>query len=100
MNNGGSGVAIGDSLAKAADALKEVDTIITGHSTLMTPADLREYSQFNKDFVADVRAGLAAGRTPDQIAAAWKINDKYKNSNVAEARLKTNVQAISDELKK
>src|SRR5204862_2564989 len=40
-NNGGSGVLIGDSLAKAAASLKNVDTIITGHAmTTMTMADL------------------------------------------------------------
>ena len=39
-NNGGSGVVIGDTLAKAANGLKNVDTVITGHSTTMTMADL------------------------------------------------------------
>src|SRR5436189_3856449 len=44
-NNGGSGVDIGDSLAKAHAAIKSVDTIITGHSTLMMWSDLAEYAQ-------------------------------------------------------
>src|SRR6476661_7425885 len=48
--NGGSGRAIADSLTKAADTVKNIDTIITGHSTTMTVADLREYAQFNRDF--------------------------------------------------
>ena len=56
-NNGGSGVAIGDTLAKAAKSLKNIDTIITGHSTTMTMADLAEYAEFNKDFMKDVQAG-------------------------------------------
>ena len=42
-NNGGSGVAIGDTLARAAASVKGVDTVITGHSTLMSWADLEEY---------------------------------------------------------
>src|SRR2546427_11120842 len=41
-NNGGSAALIGESLQKGYDALKNVDTIITGHSTQMTMADLRE----------------------------------------------------------
>ena len=53
-NNGGSGVAIGDTLAKAAKSLKNIDTIITGHSTTMTMADLTEY--------AAVQHGLHEGR--------------------------------------
>ena len=99
-NNGGSGVEIGGSLGKAADGIKDVDAIITGHSTVMTPADLREYAQFNNDFLADVRAGINAGKSVDEIAAGWKINDKYKNYTIAEPRLKTNVQVIANELKK
>src|SRR5215510_13749855 len=35
-NNGGSGVAIGDTLTKAHDNIKGVDRIITGHSDVMT----------------------------------------------------------------
>jgi len=99
-NNGGSGVEIGSSLGKAADGIKDIDAIITGHSTVMTPADLREYAQFNNEFLADVRAGIAAGKSVDQIAAGWKINDKYKNYTIAEPRLKTNVQVIANELNK
>src|SRR5512140_1735160 len=53
--NGGSGLAIADSLTKAADTVKNIDTIITGHSATMTVADLREYAQFNRDFANDVR---------------------------------------------
>jgi cyclase len=99
-NNGGSGLDIGDSLAKAADRIKNVDSIITGHSTVMNWNDLREYAQFNKDFRASVEAGLRAGKSVDDIAAGWKIADKYKGYNVAEARVKTNVTVIANELKK
>jgi cyclase len=99
-NNGGSGVEIGDTLGRAHAAIKNVDSIITGHSTVMTWADLAEYAQFNKDFVADVQAGLKAGKTPEEIAAAWKISDKYKGYNIADARLKQNVASVAAELKK
>ena len=84
---------------KSADGLKRRH-IITGHSTVMTMADLREYAQFNKDFRASVEAGLRAGKSLDDIAGGWKIADKYKGYNVAEARLKTNVTVIATELKR
>src|SRR4029453_11906603 len=61
-NNGGSGVAIGDTLAKAASSVKNVDSIITGHSTVMTMKDLAEYAEFNKEFLAAVQAGKKAGK--------------------------------------
>ena len=66
----------------------------------MTWADLGEYAQFNKEFAAAVGAGLKAGKTPDEIAAAWKIADKYKGYNVQDGRVKTNVQVIATELTK
>ena len=67
-NNGGSGVEIGDSLAKAAKSLKNIDTIITGHSTTMTMADLNEYAEFNKEFMRDVQAAKKAGKSVDDVA--------------------------------
>ena len=99
-NNGGSGVAIGDTLSKAAKSLKNIDTIITGHSTTMTMADLAEYAEFNKDFMKDVQAAKKAGKTADDVAASWKIPEKYKGyAAPAAARLKANVQIVMDETK-
>src|SRR5262249_40901272 len=77
-NNGGSGVAIGDTLAKAhAGLASSADQIITGHSTVMTMPDLLEYSVFNKDFLAAVQAGCKAGQSAEQIATSWKTPAKY-----------------------
>jgi hypothetical protein len=99
-NNGGSGVQIGDSLAKAAKSLKNIDTIITGHSTTMTMADLSEYSEFNKEFLKDVQTAKKAGKSVDDVAGSWKMPEKYKGyAAVQPARLKANVQVIFDELK-
>jgi hypothetical protein len=99
-NNGGSGVAIGDTLAKAADTIKGVETIITGHSTQMTMADLKEYAEFNREFLAAVRDGKKAGKSVDDIANSWKIPAKYTGYAAPQpARLKSNVQVVFDELK-
>ena len=100
MNNGGSGIEIGDSLARAHAGIKNVDTIITGHSTLMPWADLAEYAQFNKDFLASVRAAAMGGQGADAVAGTWKVADKYKGYTIQEARLKTNVQSLYRELGK
>jgi cyclase len=99
-NNGGSGVDIGQTLQNAHDKIKNVDSVITGHSTVMTWADLGEYAQFNKEFAAAVGAGIKAGKTPDDIAAAWKIADKYKGYTIQDPRVKANVQVIATELTK
>ncbi len=97
-NNGGTGVEIGDSLAKAHAGIKNVDTIITGHSRPMNWNDLAEYAQFNKDFLSDVQAAIKAGRTAAEVAASWKVAEKYKGYTIQDARLKTNVQALYTEV--
>jgi glyoxylase-like metal-dependent hydrolase (beta-lactamase superfamily II) len=100
-NNGGSAVEIGNTLDKAASALSgQVDGIITGHSTVMTVADLREYAQFNKDFLAEAQAAKKAGRSVDETAKAWKIPARYVGyAAPQEARLRSNVQIAFDETK-
>ena len=77
-NNGGSGVAIADSLQKAHDTIKNVDTIITGHSTqLMTWPDLAQYIIFNREFLDTVRAEKRGGKTVDEV-------EQIKNSLIVE----------------
>src|SRR5262249_13768054 len=100
MNNGGSGVEVGDSLAKAHAGIKKVDTIITGHSTLMTWADLAEDAQFNKDFLRRARAAAAGGKSADAFAGTWKPADTYKSYNIQDARLKTNAGLVYKEIGK
>jgi cyclase len=99
-NNGGSAVEIANTLEKALNGVKNADTIITGHSTQMAPAELREYIQFNRDFVSDVQAGKKAGKTVDEIAASWKMPAKYAGYAAADpVRLKNNVALAYKELK-
>jgi glyoxylase-like metal-dependent hydrolase (beta-lactamase superfamily II) len=98
-NNGGSGVAIGDTLQKAHDTLKNVDTIITGHSTQMTWGDLKEYAAFNREFLNDVRAAKKAGRSAADVASSWKIPPKYAGYAAPQPeRLRDNVQVVYAEL--
>jgi len=77
--NGGSMRHVSETLMKAHDGIKNVDTIINGHTPAQTTwADLKEFSQFNKDLVDWMRAGLKAGKTPEQLAAEWKLPQKYQ----------------------
>lgn len=101
--NGGSGVAMPDSLMKAATTLAEhnVETIVTGHSaTTMSMADLREWEDFNRDFLNTVRAGKQAGKSVDDIAAGYKVSAKFAGYGTPRPpRVKSNVQVIFDELR-
>src|SRR6478736_8836089 len=77
-NNGGSGVAIGDTLAKAHAGIKGVDRVITGHGDVMTWADLDEYAKFNKDFLAWATAAMKSGKTADAVSSEYTIPAAYK----------------------
>ena len=84
--------------------IKNVDTVITGHTPVMTWNDLKEYADFTKEFVAWAQAEMKAGKTVDQAAAEYKLPSKYTGYEVSVnpqfGGAKTNTQAIYDELKK
>ena len=100
-NNGGSGLEIGDTIAKAHSTFsKSADTVVTGHSVNMTLAELQEYATFNREFADAVRAAKKKGETVEQIAKSWTMPAKYQGyAPAAEARLLSNVQVIYDEIK-
>ncbi len=76
-NNGGSGVAYPQVLARAA-ALTNVDTVITGHhATTLTMADLKTYGEFISDFVKTVQAAKKAGKTIDDVVNTWKVSERF-----------------------
>ena len=97
---GGSGVQYWQTLSNAIAGIKNVDSVITGHSTVMTWSDLKEYREFTKDFLDWTREQMNAGKTVDQAAAAYKLPEKYKDYVAPAARVKNLVQVIYDELKK
>jgi glyoxylase-like metal-dependent hydrolase (beta-lactamase superfamily II) len=97
-NNGGSGLAYPDTLAKAAQ-LTGIDTVIIGHGSQMTMADVAEYAEFNRALVDAVRAAKQEGRTVDEVASTWKVPARFTGyAQPAPDRLRTNVQVIWDEL--
>jgi cyclase len=98
-NNGGSGVEIPDTLMKAYTAtVKNVDSIVTGHSTVMTPADLREYAEFNRDFLTALREAKKSGRTVDEFVKSWTLPAKYKGYAPTSQRLQGNVEGMYKEI--
>ena len=98
-NNGGSGVAYADTVAKAA-ALPNIDVVVTGHSPNMTMADLKEYGEFNRVFVQAVQAAKKAGRTIDDVVNTWKVPERFKGyAQPMPDRLRQNVEVVWSETK-
>jgi glyoxylase-like metal-dependent hydrolase (beta-lactamase superfamily II) len=101
-NNGGSFVEYAKTVANASTTLKDIDTIITGHSALMKPADLKEYADFNQEFLAWVQNEIKAGKTADAAAKEYKLPARYKDYRVVEffGGIAGNIQTAYKELKK
>jgi cyclase len=100
-NNGGSGLEIGDTIAKAHSTFsKSADTVVTGHSVNMTMPELQEYATFNREFADAVRAAKKKGQGVEEVVKSWTMPAKYQGyAAAAEARLRSNVQVIYDEIK-
>jgi glyoxylase-like metal-dependent hydrolase (beta-lactamase superfamily II) len=110
-NNGGSAVAFPRTLSNALATIKDVDTVITGHATttsgsgqsatfvrsnpVMKWADLQEYADFMRDFVAAAEAARKAGKSVDDAVAGLNLPARYRGYNLAQA--KADVQRVYDE---
>jgi cyclase len=86
VNNGGSGLAIGETLAKAAAGIKNVDRVITGHSDMMTWQDFVDFGEFNRLFLSHARTSLAAGKTAEQAMSEFKLPENFKGYNLSPGR--------------
>jgi glyoxylase-like metal-dependent hydrolase (beta-lactamase superfamily II) len=81
---------------KGTAGIKGVETVIPGHSSLMTWNDFKEYGDFIRELVAAVEQAKKDGKDVDKAAAEIKMSEKYKDYNMG--RLKSNVTAIYSEL--
>ncbi len=102
-NNGGSMLQMPATLRKTYEGISNVDTIINGHTPAQTTwADLKEFADFNQELVDWMQAGLKAGKTPEQLAAEWKLPEKYQGYSSAVSPmmggLVGRIQALQKEL--
>ena len=82
---GGSVLAYPETLAKAAAAIKNVDTVIPGHRPVGTWREFTEYADFMKEFVAYARTATVLNRTVKQAEydlTKEKMNDKVYVKNM------------------
>lgn len=101
VGNGGSGVEYPRTVLAAADAIQGVDTVIPGHSPVMTWADFREFGEFNRDFLAAVERGRAEGKSAAEAAASLNLPARYANYAMSRGTLtsaESNAEKIYAEL--
>jgi len=97
-NNGGSGIEYPKTLAKAIAGIKNVDTVIPGHSPVTTPDDLQQYQKFMAEWIAAVQAAAKAGKSADDAAASIDLTAKYPGYK--KERYRTAIGSVYQELGK
>jgi cyclase len=86
--NGGSGLQYAATIAKAVAGIRNVDTVITGHSDVMKWQDFVDYGEFNRLYGEYAKTALAAGKTPEQAMIDFRaaLPARFKDYNLAEGR--------------
>ena len=116
-NNGGSGLAFPDTLAKAVETIEGVTRVITGHIQpprtyagrgrrergtdgawrgWITWQDFNEYAEFTRDFVAAVESALHAGKSVGEATADLLLPERWAEYDMKHA--KASIEAIYNEL--
>jgi hypothetical protein len=72
-------------------------------------ADLKMYTDFNREFIEAVKAAKTAGRTIDDLASTWKVPTRFLEAGYSQpppdtsgqnaSRLRMNVEVIWNELR-
>ena len=75
--NGGSGVEYGATIGKAAAAIKNVDRVIPGHSTVMTWQDFVMFGEVNRAALDYARQAMKAGKAPEDAMKEFKLPEKF-----------------------
>lgn len=94
-NSGGSAIELGATLRKAVAGIKNVDTVVGGHTfTPVTWNDFSTYVDFYNEFLTEAQAAKKKGMSVDEFVNAYKVADKYKGFRADVNSVKANAEAI------
>ena len=79
VNNGGSGIAYGDTIAKAAAGIKNIDTVITGHTDVKKWQDFVDYGEFNDRLLRHAIDVVKNGTDAQQSTKELVLPEKFKS---------------------
>jgi len=96
--NGGSAVEFSQTLQKAVSTIKNVDTVVGGHTvTPVTWSDFTTYTDFYKDFLTAAQESMKKGTPVDDFVKAYRVPDKYKGFQADPQQVAANAKAIWSE---
>lgn len=95
-NNGGSGLALPDTLERLINTVTDIDTVVPGHIPVTTPGDLRQFQRFTYDLREAVRNARDTGKSVEQAVASIDLTAQYHGYNTN--RMAAAIGVIYDEL--
>ena len=95
-SNGGSGVALPDSLSQVIATIEGVDTVVPGHIPVTTWASFQEFQRFTADLLDAVRTAKSTGLGVDAVVDGIDLSAGYPDYD--STRVEAAVRVIYDEL--
>jgi hypothetical protein len=99
-NSGGSAVEFSQTLQNALTTIRNVDTVIGGHTpSPVTWNDFKTYAEFYADFLSSAQSSMKKGTSAEEFAKAYRVPDRYKGFQATPQGVRANAEAIFKESK-
>jgi glyoxylase-like metal-dependent hydrolase (beta-lactamase superfamily II) len=100
-NSGGSAVEFNATLQGAISTIKNVDTVVGGHTaTAVTWNDFKTYTDFYKSFLTSAQDAIKKGTPVDAFIKGYSVPSQFTGFVAAPPSVKANAEAIWNETKK
>jgi cyclase len=97
-DNSGSAVEFHQTIQQAASTIKNVDTVIGGHTpSPVTWNDFTSFVEFYGDFLSAAQSAMKKGTSVDEFVKAYRVPDRFKGFQADPQRVRANAQGIYDE---
>lgn len=97
VDNGGTAIGYAETVANAVEGLENVDTVISGHVEAYPWDDLVRYAEFHRNLETYALAGLEAGQSAAEVAAAYTSPASLTDFSFTEPFATNFIQLLSDE---
>lgn len=99
VQNGGTALEFGETIANAANGLENIDTVISGHVDAYPFTDLVRYAGFHRHVKAHILAGSEAGQSAEDIADSYSVPVEFQDFNFMQPFATNFIQLMMDESK-
>ena len=94
-NSGGNAVEFSQTLQRAVSTIKNVDTVVGGHTFTPVPwNNFKTYTDFYKDFLTSAQDAIKKGTPVEDFVKAYRVADKYKGFRADAQSVKADADLI------